>query len=520
MDAVHPVDLRTVAAAPDAGAVPILIVDDDPAKRLALKAVLAPLGHRIVEAESGFAALRHLIDEDFAVILMDVRMPIMDGFETAHLIRERGRSEVTPIIFITAYGSEAIANLTAYATGAADFIFSPVPPPELRAKVSVFANLYLRAESLAAQARQVQASADRLTQLTDAAPIGIFRTDAALHYQYVNSRWTEISGLTVEEAIGRPWDIVLTADPEDGPPAAPGRTLSEPFRIERRTDSTVRIAEVTAKPILGDDESVLGWVGTLSDVTAEATARASMLVSRDEAVAANVMQTNFAASASHELKTPTASVLGFIEEVLENDALSEDDRKCLDIAYRSAQRLSHLIDDLLILGEADIGPAMMHTEPTDLVPLVEFVLSSFAATAQRVHVTLVAEPIPTTEAASPRAMADPARLEQALTNLVSNAVKFTPPGGRVSVAVRTTGETVRITVCDTGMGIEESALDSIFERFYRAKDAVQVGIKGTGLGLAIARRMIEAQRGELTVTSLVGHGSTFTMTLPAAPGPQ
>jgi diguanylate cyclase (GGDEF)-like protein len=146
-------------------AVPILVVDDNPAKRLALKAALQPLGHVIVEADSGAAALDCLVDRDFAVILLDLRMPVMDGFETAALIRQRPQSEHTPIIFITAFGSDEIDNADIYAQGAVDFIFAPVPPGELRAKVTVFANIFRKAEALTCKAREVEAAADHLRRL-------------------------------------------------------------------------------------------------------------------------------------------------------------------------------------------------------------------------------------------------------------------------------------------------------------------------------------------------------------------
>jgi CheY-like chemotaxis protein len=157
--------------------VPILVVDDNVAKRLALKSVLLPLGYSVVEADSALAALRCVMEQDFAVILLDVHMPITDGFETAALIRQRRQSEMTPIIFITAHEKHEIGKTDLYAEGAVDFIFAPVPADELRAKVSVFANLFIRAEDLAIRAREVQASADQLRVLTEAAPIGIFQTD-------------------------------------------------------------------------------------------------------------------------------------------------------------------------------------------------------------------------------------------------------------------------------------------------------------------------------------------------------
>jgi diguanylate cyclase (GGDEF)-like protein len=144
-------------------AVPVLMVDDNASKRFALKAVLAPLGYTIVEADSGLAALRCLLEQDFAVILLDVLMPPgMDGFETAELIRERKQSETTPIIFITAHSRDEVAHGDHYGQGAVDFIFVPVPPSELRAKVSAFAKLFAKAQELALQARVVQESANQL----------------------------------------------------------------------------------------------------------------------------------------------------------------------------------------------------------------------------------------------------------------------------------------------------------------------------------------------------------------------
>ncbi|WP_165067068.1 sensor histidine kinase [Marisediminicola senii] len=499
----------------------ILIVDDDSSKRFALKAALQPLGYTVVEADSGYAALRCAMTQDFAVILLDVRMPIMDGFETAQLLRQRRQSELTPVIFITAHDSEAIANLTAYDAGAADFIYSPVPPSQLRAKVRVFANLYLRAEALARQAREIRESADELTLLTDSAPIGIFRTDLNNCYTYVNPRWTELTGITADQAVGNPWEILLSptqvtalvgARPDVGRVGPP---FSHRFEITRH--ETIRTMLHVAKPVFGGEGTSSGWVGTLSDVTDEMQWRAEATATRDAAVAANEMQSNFAASASHELRTPTASVLGFIEEVLENPDLAAEDREYLNIAHRNAKRLSKLIDDLLIVGEADIGAAMMHTESVPVLALVEFVVTSFAATAQATQVDIVVETDAETDAPADTLTveADPLRLEQALSNLISNAVKFNRDGGQVTISIGGFGDTVRIAVQDTGIGIEAASIDRIFDRFFRTAGALNVGVKGSGLGLAIAQRMVEAQNGTMSATSVLGEGSTFTITLPA-----
>jgi diguanylate cyclase (GGDEF)-like protein len=145
--------------------VPILTVDDNATKLFALRSVLSPLGYNIVEAGSGIEALRCVMAQNFAVILLDVLMPVMDGFETAALIRQRQQSEMTPIIFITAHTKDEVAHSDHYAQGAVDFIYAPIPPEELRAKVSVFANLYTHAAELAAKALAIQTSVDQLEEL-------------------------------------------------------------------------------------------------------------------------------------------------------------------------------------------------------------------------------------------------------------------------------------------------------------------------------------------------------------------
>jgi PAS domain S-box-containing protein len=495
--------------------VPVLLVDDNAMKRLALKAVLLPLGYRIVEADSCIAALHCVMAEDFAVILLDVMMPITDGFETAALIRQRRQSEMTPIIFITAFDRTELEKMDRYAQGAVDFIFAPVNPAELRAKVSVFANLFTRAAFLAARAREVQASADRLLLLTEAAPIGIFQTDASHRYVYTNPRWTEITGIPAAEAIGREWGTIIGAETRVGSIS----DLTEPdvqlgelsHRIEIRIPGLPpRIVLVTSRGVPDPSGGNAGWVGTIADVTAEAGAEAAMAEARDAALSASAMQKSFAASASHELRTPTTSILGYTEEVLDGSDLTEQDRGFLEVVYRNAQRLSQLIDDLLIVGEADIGAAMMNLEPTELAPLVERVITNFAATAQRADLTLHAE----LDQESPLALVDPRRLEQALTNLIGNAVKFTPKGGEITVGLHHRLGEIDIAVTDTGVGIDPDDIANIFGRFYRTKAALDSAVKGSGLGLAIAKRMVEAQNGQMHVTSELGRGSTFTMTVP------
>ena len=257
--------------------VPILIVDDNPAKRLATRAILSPLGYRAVEADSGLAALRCVMADDFAVILLDVSMPVMDGFETAALIRQRPKSEMTPIIFITAFRSDEMMKADRYAEGAVDFIFLPVPPAELRAKVSVFANLFMRAQDLATQASELQTTVERLRLVMDAAPVAIFHTDAENRYLYTNARWSEITGLTADQAVGRDWDSII--EPGQRPEAVTERSTlgTDQPEVVHRFDLWAdgmppRIVVSTSKCIRDADGGIAGWVGTLADATVDTLA--------------------------------------------------------------------------------------------------------------------------------------------------------------------------------------------------------------------------------------------------------
>ncbi len=281
--------IGSLSPASEKPSVPILVVDDNASKRLALTSVLSPLGYAIVEADDGLMALRCVSAQDFAVILLDVNMPAMDGFETAALIRQRWQSEMTPIIFITAASKDEIRT-DRYAEGAVDFIFTPVSPDELRAKVSVFAKLFLQASALAARASEVQATADQLRLLTDAAPIGIFQTDAENNYSYTNPCWSELTGFTTEAAIGQPWSIFLDMEQRvrlrsEYPNAGSDITeFSHRFEI-RGGDAPSRIVLVTSKAIPNVDGGSAGWVGLLADVTAEAGEQAAQSDARDELAA-------------------------------------------------------------------------------------------------------------------------------------------------------------------------------------------------------------------------------------------
>ena len=469
----------------------VLIVDDNEAKRLAFKAILLPLGFDLVEADSGLAALRCLMTQDFAVILLDVRMPEMDGFEAAAMIRLRPRSEMTPIIFITSYSRDDIGEGNRYAEGAVDFMFAPVAPDELRAKVAVFASLFTKAEELATRAAEVQASADQLRLLTDAAPIGIFQTDSANRFVYTNPRWSEITGVSPEAARNQCWDTVT------------GR-----FEIHEPGIKT-RIAMVTSQIVPNTDGAAAGWVGTLQDVTTAAGAELAMADARDEATAASQLKSDFLANMSHEIRTPMNGVLGMTDLLLETDL----DARQLDYAQtvrNSGEALLTVINDILDFSKLEAGKVELEHIDFDPRLLVDDILSLLARAAQEKGLAVIAA----VAASVPRTLTgDPGRVRQVLTNLVGNAIKFTRVGEVVVRATYAHGlgadPSIRFEISDTGDGIAREKLDAIFQPFVQSDTSISRTYGGTGLGLAISRQLVELMGGEVGVSSTLGTGSTF-----------
>jgi two-component system, sensor histidine kinase and response regulator len=498
--------------------VAILVVDDNAAKRLALKAALLPLGYPVVEADSGRAALRRIMAQDFAVILLDVYMPTMDGFETAALIRQRRESEMTPIIFITANLSDEIVKADRYVEGAVDFMFAPVPPDELRAKVSVFASLFIKAEILATQAREVQTSADQLRMLTEAAPIGIFQTDSQNRYVYTNPRWTEITGIPPEEAAGQPWDTIIGSEQRAGLLAelADGAIHRSEFwhRFEiRRAGSAPRIVLVTSRSIPDVDGGIAGWVGTLADVTAEAEAEAALSDARDKATEASRLKSDFLVNMSHEIRTPMNGVIGMTDLLLETD-LDPRQRDYAQTVRNSGEALLTIINDILDFSKVEAGKLEIEDIEFNLRTIVDDVVDLLAGPAQTKGLELTA----VIESSVPAVVSgDPGRLRQVLTNLIGNAIKFTTTGEivlRVTAADVPVADTiVRFAVSDTGDGIAPDKLDTIFLPFVQADTSTSRKYGGTGLGLAISGQLVALMGGECGVSSRLGEGSNFWFTI-------
>ncbi len=226
------------------------------------------------------------------------------------------------------------------------------------------------------------------------------------------------------------------------------------------------------------------------------------------------MKTEFVSLVSHELRTPLTSIKGYVDLLLEGEVgdLAEEQREFLEIVGSNAQRLVALINDLLDISRIEAGKIELSRTPVVLAPLIEGIARSFRPQIEAKQQQLTQEVAPDL----PAVWADHDRLTQIITNLLSNAHKYTPAGGRIRIAAAQTGDMIRIDVQDSGIGLSEEEQSRLFSRFYRARNRTTQEVGGTGLGLTITRSLIEMHGGTITVESEPGQGATFGFTMPIA----
>jgi signal transduction histidine kinase len=387
----------------------ILVVNDDAASLLALTSLLEQWAeesnYEVLSARSGQDALRQVLRHDFAVILLDVNMPGMDGFETAEAIHQRPRSADIPIIFVTAFLADEIDRLKAYQRGAADFLFTPVIPQVLRAKVQVFVALATKNEQLKRQAEKLS---QRTTELT--------ATNKRLVREMEERRAAERKSSAKDEFL-----------------AMLGHELRNPLSA------------------ISSAASLLGMPG----VGAESIARARLII------------------------------------------------------QRQSQHLSRIVDDLLDLSRAMSGKILLSRKRLDIATLVSSCLDTFRATGRMAGYNIDAR------LASAWVDGDATRLEQITSNLIDNALKYTPAGGRIDISVAQEGADVVLRVSDSGVGIAPDLLPHVFDVFVQGAISIDRSQGGLGIGLSLVRRLVELHGGTVSASSPgTSSGSTFEIRLP------
>ena len=498
----------------------ILLVDDRPANLLALEAILDPLDQRLVRATSGEEALQKLEGEDFAVILMDVRMPGMDGLRTAEIISQREKAARVPIIFLTAVPLGNGDVVSGYARGAVDFLLKPFDPEILRSKASVFVDLYQKEQMIKRQAgllRQREREAFerrselRFRSLMDALPQSVWVARADQTFYYWNQRAVDYIGLPASVAVPaeRLFEFVHPDDLEmikSEWQLATGlqRSAEVRVRLRRHSDGAYRWFLMRGVPQQDESGKTTGWIVAATDINTEHQAL-------EEAEAASRTKDEFLATVSHELRNPLNAIVGWIHLLRSGSLDAGKSSKALETIERNVHLQTALIDDILDVSRIMRGKINLAFRTVRMSAVIEAALAAVRSTADAKGVALEYE----MAAESDEISGDADRLQQIVWNLLSNAVKFTPRDGLVVIRTEQRGDELTLSVSDTGQGISAGFLPHVFERFSQADSGSTRAHGGLGLGLAIVRHLVELHAGTVEAASAgPGQGATFSVHLP------
>jgi PAS domain S-box-containing protein len=527
----HPLPSPIVPASADK--IEILIVDDAPEKLLALEAALTELDLQIVKAYSGREALRLVLQRDFAVILLDVNMPAMDGFETAQLLRQRPANAHTPIIFVTAFSTGETEIFRGYSLGAVDYLFTPVTPDVLRSKVAVFVELAKRNREIARQADALRRAEEaRLQQQLEQAAARIewetrrnhfFRlsiellaiTDYQAVFAQTNPTWERTLGYTAEALAGKP--VLSFVHPEDQ------ARMSEALANITKAESSLYF-ETRFRAAAGDYRW-LGW--TIAPFAAEGLLYvfARDITERHEReqevrrlnvtlqkTAADLQTMNqeleaFSYSLAHDLRTPLRAITTYSEVLLTDEAatLQPEATRMVQSVHRNSVRMLQLMDDFL--GFFRVARSEPKREAVNVHAVVREAITATQPDKGKRHVEFIVGEFPT-------AKGDAAMLLQVFVNLLSNAVKFTATRevARIEVGCDTTQMPPVFHVRDNGVGFDmkySNKLFGVFERLH-AREAFD----GTGIGLATVQKIVQRHGGSVWADAAVDRGASFYFTLP------
>ena len=513
----------------------VLVVDDDAANLAALTEVLGDLGQPIVCARSGEEALRRLLEDDFAIILLDVRMPGMDGYEAAALIRGRERSRHVPIIFLSAVDKEKSHLFRGYAAGAVDYVFKPIEPVMLRAKVNVFLDLHLKAQEIRRQAEQekrlleenlrvrahqletseaLKRSQAQQALVIDMLPVLLYAgaiADGLRERSLVGGNLDTLVSDGGQPGVRMPW--LDRVHPDDAPrllasfqTLRPERPVSNEYRI-RCADGQYRWFLDHAS-LSRDNANEL--FGILLDIT-ERRLLEEQLAHAQKMEAIGEMTGGVA----HDFNNMLTIILGGLDHALNSNIENAAVRRRLDLSRQAAWSCAELTKRLLGFARRQVLEPK-HVELAEELPRLWDMMRRLAGDATHIDLDVEQTIWPV--------FVDGSQLESAVINLIVNARDAMQDGGRIKVSGANrshedplvarlglkVGDYVELAVADTGVGIPADLQARVFEPFFTTKPPG----KGTGLGLSMIYGFVRQSGGTVTIESAVGEGTTVTLYLP------
>ena len=484
----------------------VMVVDDEQDIRDGSERILTRIGLRVLKASRGDEALEILTKEKVSIVLLDLKMPGMDGMEVLEHIRKL--DEGILVIVITGYATVETAT-EAMKLGAYDFISKPFEPDQLRIVVNRAwerIRLTQEAEKLEQARRRTLSDLDaeksRIRTIIEQLPNGMIVTNTKGQVVLMNPAFKQLldldpglkAGQQIEDYVSDKGLCKLVMEISQGKHIDYDDIPDHEFSL---SDQKHFLAK--GQPVLGERKECLGAVVNVVDITAMKVL--------------DQLKSEFVAKVSHELRSPLSTIHEQLALVMRDimHEVPEHDQHILARAREKTRGLIALISDLLDLSRIEEGIICHEPQPVRLEELLENIVDFLKTQAEGKGQSLTLE-IPNDPL--PEITADPLALESIFGNLITNAINYTQDGGDIKVAVDMAGINIRVKVIDNGFGIADKYLGNIFERFYRVKDDKTRFITGTGLGLPIVKGLVDSMDGLIDLESTPGKGTTFTVLLP------
>ncbi len=501
----------------------ILNVDDNEIGRYTKSRVLRQAGFEVIEASSGAEALRAVRDERPQLVLLDIQLPDLSGFEICRRIKSDPLTSRMPVLHITATGNPEESEIGSLESGADIFLAQPVEAQELITVVRTLLRLQTTELGLAD-------SEERMRLATEGAGIATWDIDLRDGSAHWNRQFYALLGYEADAGAAT-WDMWRSRiHPEDQEAVRDAMEQARRggglFSLEHRVVHDGNAGERWIAPYGKTHADESGQPARFIGIALDVTARKREELWRDQLLrleqrarndAENVarLKDEFLATLSHELRSPMSAILGWLHLMRTGRLSAEQHGKAIETIERNANLQNQLINDLLDVSRVIAGKLDLKREPGLIEEAVEAAVNSVRVTAQAKAIEIVSD----LEHIGPIEF-DGARLQQVFGNLLSNAVKFTPEGGRIGVTSRRVEDMYWIEITDSGEGIGPDLLPHLFERFRQADGSTTRRHGGLGLGLAIVRHLVELHGGTVTAESAgPGAGSTFRVKLPIFENP-
>ncbi|WP_209389376.1 MULTISPECIES: response regulator [unclassified Chryseobacterium] len=487
----------------------ILIVDDNPNNLFSLKKLLESKDFDVDTADSGEQALGKALKNNYALIILDVQMPEMDGFEVAEALSGYSKTKDIPIIFLSAVNTEKKFITKGYASGGKDYVTKPVDPEILMLKVKTFYNLQEKNLEMkkTQQNLELEVKGRRESQVTmksqiehfhlmlESLPQIAFTLNEDGVIDFVNGKWYQYSNSEKVFPETHPDDYVIQEEFERCKKKS--KPLDLEIRIKNTESGDFRYHLLRVTPVF-EDNILKKWVGTFTDIDAQKRIEKE----KDE----------FLSIASHELKTPLTSIKAYIQLLDRKLKLSETTAEAgfMVKVHDQIEKLNTLITDLLDVSKIENGKLKINKKPTNLEKLIQNTIENILQTNDNKvkierHGIIPDILIPL----------DDIRVEQVLINFLTNAIKYSPENNQIIVTtfVDEEEQEVKVSVTDFGIGIPDYKQEAVFQKFYRVEES-SLQFQGMGIGLYICSEIIKQHHGNIGVSSILDEGSTFYFTLP------